>query len=165
MDGSRTRFLKTRNCMDQCSFRSSLAVIRQRYQLPVEAKNTTPCTHHLETLQILPDVGTGTALFLLPSFPSQRVHRISLFYSSRVDYFQASKRQRKRTEFQMFCRQLYHMCLDLIFAPLKEYSTKPKIMKCPDGHFHHVIFGLGPYIADYPEQVWLSGVVSNWCPK
>ncbi|KAH8977242.1 hypothetical protein EDB86DRAFT_3092823 [Lactarius hatsudake] len=41
----------------------------------------------------------------------------------------------------------------------------PKIMKCPDGHFHRTIFGLGPYIADYPEQVYLSGVVSTWCPK
>ncbi|KAF8263940.1 hypothetical protein EI94DRAFT_1703630 [Lactarius quietus] len=28
----------------------------------------------------------------------------------------------------------------------------PKVMKCPDGHFCHVVFGLGPYIADYPEH-------------
>ncbi|KAF8546044.1 hypothetical protein OG21DRAFT_1428003, partial [Imleria badia] len=26
-----------------------------------------------------------------------------------------------------------------------------------------VIFGLGPYIADYPEQVLISCVVQNWC--
>ncbi|KAI9429150.1 hypothetical protein BJY52DRAFT_1353967 [Lactarius psammicola] len=43
--------------------------------------------------------------------------------------------------------------------------TEPRVIKCPDGHFRHTIFGLGPYIADYPEQVWLSGIVSNWCPK
>ncbi|KAF8257099.1 hypothetical protein EI94DRAFT_1774628 [Lactarius quietus] len=24
---------------------------------------------------------------------------------------------------------------------------------------------LGPYIANYPEQIWLTGVVSKWCPK
>jgi hypothetical protein len=42
---------------------------------------------------------------------------------------------------------------------------KPKVIKCPDGHFRRAIFSLGPYIADYPEQVWLTGVVSNWCPK
>ncbi|KAF8263140.1 hypothetical protein EI94DRAFT_1704234 [Lactarius quietus] len=41
----------------------------------------------------------------------------------------------------------------------------PKVMKCPDGHFHQIVIGLGPYIADYPEQVWLSGIVSNWCAK
>ncbi|KAG1887726.1 hypothetical protein F4604DRAFT_1570585, partial [Suillus subluteus] len=28
-----------------------------------------------------------------------------------------------------------------------------------------IIYGLGPYIADYPEQLLLSGVVQNWCPK
>ncbi|KAN0128104.1 hypothetical protein V8E53_014085 [Lactarius tabidus] len=76
-----------------------------------------------------------------------------------------SRRQRKRPEYQIFCRQLYHSCLELVFAPLKPYMTKPKIMKCPDGHFCHVMFSLGPYIADYPEQVWLTGIVSNWCPK
>ena len=26
-------------------------------------------------------------------------------------------------------------------------------------------YGLGPYIADYPKQVLLSGVVQGWCPK
>jgi hypothetical protein len=79
--------------------------------------------------------------------------------------FQASKRQRKRPEYQIFCRQLYHSCLMLVFAPLKSSMTVPKVMTCPDGHFRRTIFGLGPYIADYPEQVWLTGVVSNWCPK
>ncbi|KAH9180800.1 hypothetical protein EDB89DRAFT_1900586 [Lactarius sanguifluus] len=56
-------------------------------------------------------------------------------------------------------------CLELVFAPLKPYMTEPKVMKCPDGHFRRTIFGLGPYIADYPEQVYLSGVISTWCPK
>jgi hypothetical protein len=41
----------------------------------------------------------------------------------------------------------------------------PKVVRCPDGYFRKAIFSLGPYIADYPEQVWLAGVVSNWCPK
>ena len=40
-----------------------------------------------------------------------------------------------------------------------------KVVKCPDGHFRRAIFSLGPYIADYPEQVWLAGTVSDWCPK
>ncbi|KAN0140206.1 hypothetical protein V8E53_002102 [Lactarius tabidus] len=47
----------------------------------------------------------------------------------------------------------------------KPYMTKPKIMKCPEGHFCHMIFGLGLYIANYLEQVWLTGVVSKWCPN
>jgi hypothetical protein len=28
-----------------------------------------------------------------------------------------------------------------------------------------VIYGLGPYIADYPEQALLACIVQNWCPK
>ncbi|KAF8221562.1 hypothetical protein L208DRAFT_1327269, partial [Tricholoma matsutake] len=35
----------------------------------------------------------------------------------------------------------------------------------PDDHFHHAIFSLGPYIANYPEQVWLACIVLNWCPN
>ncbi|KAF8903656.1 hypothetical protein CPB84DRAFT_1845636 [Gymnopilus junonius] len=76
-----------------------------------------------------------------------------------------SKWQRKRPEFQRFCHQLYHQCLALVFEPLKPYMETYKVVKCPDGHFRCAIFGLGPYIADYPEQVWLGGIVSNWCPK
>jgi hypothetical protein len=43
--------------------------------------------------------------------------------------------------------------------------TTPEVIKCPDGHFRRAIYGLGPYIADYPEQVWLTSIVQNWCPK
>jgi Plavaka transposase len=77
----------------------------------------------------------------------------------------ASKRQRKKTAFQKFCRQLYHKCLEVVFSPIKPYMTTPKVVRCPDQHFRRAIFSLGPYIADYPEQVWLSGIVSRWCPK
>ncbi|KAF8262148.1 hypothetical protein EI94DRAFT_1773268 [Lactarius quietus] len=79
---------------------------------------------------------------------------IAFLLSQRVP----SRRQRKRPEFQLFCCQLYHSCLELVFTPLKPYMTEPKVVKCPDGHFHHAIFSLGPYIADYPEQVWLTGI-------
>ena len=41
----------------------------------------------------------------------------------------------------------------------------PQIMKCPDWHFQRVIFSIGPYIADYPEQVLISGIVQNWCGR
>jgi hypothetical protein len=42
---------------------------------------------------------------------------------------------------------------------------QPEIIRCADGHFRKVIWGLGPYIADYPEQVLLACVVYNWCPR
>ena len=36
---------------------------------------------------------------------------------------------------------------------------------CPDGHYRRAVYVLGPYIADYPEQVLLAGVVNGWCVR
>ena len=43
--------------------------------------------------------------------------------------------------------------------------SKPQIVKCADGHYCRAIYGFGPYIADYPEQVLLTCIVQGWCPK
>ena len=43
--------------------------------------------------------------------------------------------------------------------------SEPEVVRCADGLHRRAIYGLGPYIADYPEQVLLSGVVQGWCPK
>lgn len=65
--------------------------------------------------------------------------------------------------YQTFCRQLYHTCLKKVFSILCPSMTQPEIALCPDGYFCWVVFSLGPYIVDYPEQVWLAGIVQNWC--
>ncbi|KAF5361126.1 hypothetical protein D9758_009059 [Tetrapyrgos nigripes] len=76
-----------------------------------------------------------------------------------------TKSQRKKPEYQAFVRQMYHGCLAELFEPLRTGMTTPEVIHCPDGHYRRVVYGIGPYIADYPEQVWLSGVVSGHCPK
>ncbi len=43
--------------------------------------------------------------------------------------------------------------------------TQPEVAKFPDGHFRRIIWGIGPYIADYPEQVLLSCIVQGWCAR
>ena len=43
--------------------------------------------------------------------------------------------------------------------------TVPEVVRFPDGHFRKVIYGLGPYIADYPEQALLACIVQGWCPR
>jgi hypothetical protein len=43
--------------------------------------------------------------------------------------------------------------------------TVPRATRCADGHFRRVIYGLGPYIADYPEQALLACIVQNWRPR
>jgi len=67
--------------------------------------------------------------------------------------------------FRNFKKQLFHTSLEYIFQRLQPYMTEPDIVKCADGHYQKVIYGLGPYIADYPEQVLLAGIVSGWCVK
>ncbi|KAN0094838.1 hypothetical protein V8E55_003125 [Tylopilus felleus] len=67
--------------------------------------------------------------------------------------------------FRKFKKQLFHAAMAKILCSLKPDMTMPQLMKCPDRHLRHVIFGLGPYIADYPEQVLVSGIVQNWCGR
>lgn len=83
-----------------------------------------------------------------------------------TEYFlTAEKHHDESDEFTTFRRQLYHASLERILQTLKPWMTKPRITRCGDGHLRRVIYGLGPYIADYPEQVFLACVVSRWCPK
>ena len=63
-----------------------------------------------------------------------------------------------------FCSQLLHTSLQKILEPVRQYMTAPKIVCCPDSHYCRVIFLLGLYIVDYPEQCLLSNIVQGWCP-
>ncbi|TFY55613.1 hypothetical protein EVJ58_g8134 [Rhodofomes roseus] len=68
-------------------------------------------------------------------------------------------------DFRIFKKQIYHAALAHIFDPLKPHMSTPRVTRCPDGHYRKVIYSLGPFMADYPEQVYLSGVVQGCCPK
>ncbi|KAJ7203848.1 hypothetical protein GGX14DRAFT_698923 [Mycena pura] len=103
-----------------------------------------------------PGVLTGTA---------RRAHGNGVLPVAFLPIPKTSKKHRSKPEYQKFCRQMYHASLALIFEPLKAGMTTPEVARCPDGHFRRMVYGLGPYIADYPEQVWLAGIVQNWCPK
>ena len=61
--------------------------------------------------------------------------------------------------------QLVHTSLARILTPVKVFMEVPEVTKFPDGHFHHAIYSLGPYIADYPEQALLACIVQGWCAK
>ncbi|KAJ3859044.1 hypothetical protein EV359DRAFT_75730 [Lentinula novae-zelandiae] len=65
----------------------------------------------------------------------------------------------------IFKKRLYHSSISAILQSLKPGMTIPVIWKCPDGHFRHVLYELAAFIADYPEQVYLSGIVSGWCGR
>ena len=76
-----------------------------------------------------------------------------------------SQKDGRSTLFRSFRRQLMHESLKIILDPLQEYMSKFDIVKCPDGHYRRAVYVLGPYIADYPEQVILAGVVNGWCVR
>ena len=72
--------------------------------------------------------------------------------------------------FRIFRRQLFHFSLSIILRSLREHMRKYCVMMYPDGHYRRTIyrrtiFRLGPYIADYPEQVILACVLTGWCAK
>src|SRR5258707_12532856 len=77
----------------------------------------------------------------------------------------ANKQYSSNPKFRHFHRQLYHSSLAHILQSLKPGMTKPTVVCCPDRHFQLVIYGLGPLIADYPEQALIACIVQGWCPK
>lgn len=89
---------------------------------------------------------------------------LRLFYCISL-FFLALHADDNDPEFRVFKKQLYHASLVRILWPIKDAMTTPEVALCPDGHFRRVIYSLGPYIADYPEQVLLVGIVQGWCPK
>nr|VWO96384.1 Uncharacterized protein [Ganoderma boninense] len=66
-------------------------------------------------------------------------------------------------KFRKFRRELFHTSLRYIFDSLRTYMTTYDVVLCGDGYYRRVIYGLGPYIADYPEQVLLACTVQGWC--
>lgn len=51
----------------------------------------------------------------------------------------------------------------MILKTLKPFMHEWDVVRCADHHFRRAIYGLGPYIADYPEQTLAAGTVYGWC--
>ena len=77
----------------------------------------------------------------------------------------ADKEEEDSKEFRTFRRQVFHASLNRILQSFKPYMEKPDIVRYTDGYFRRTIYGLGPYIADYPEQVLLACIVQDWCAR
>ena len=106
-------------------------------------------------------------LFLV-FWPFRKVAQFSVASSSAVAHLSiltASREYANDPQFRKFRRQLFHTSLGKILECLRPHMTTPKVTKCGDGHYRRVIYGLGPYIADYPEQALLACIVQGWCPK
>ncbi|KAG2336783.1 hypothetical protein BDR05DRAFT_978706 [Suillus weaverae] len=73
--------------------------------------------------------------------------------------------QAETQDFQNFRCQLFHSSLSFILKNLRPAMMKPEVAQFRDGHYQCVIYGLGPYIVDYEEQVLLACILQNWCAK
>jgi hypothetical protein len=102
-------------------------------------------------------------LFLLHFYPSPKVHSktSALFCLMCVLAINADA---DSAEFREYRRQIFHKSLSQVLSTLRPGMTTPEVVRCPDNHFRRVVYGIGPYIADYPEQILLSCVVQGWCP-
>ncbi|KIJ19523.1 hypothetical protein PAXINDRAFT_8012 [Paxillus involutus ATCC 200175] len=69
------------------------------------------------------------------------------------------------TRFRKFRCQLFHSSVAKILESLKPAMINLEVIHFGDGYYRCVVYGLGPYIADYEEQVLLACIVCGWCPK
>ncbi|KAJ7208199.1 hypothetical protein GGX14DRAFT_365468 [Mycena pura] len=95
----------------------------------------------------------------------RRAHRNAVSVIAFLAIPKTDREHENSLAFRTFRRRLFHASLKAIFEPVKPGMTGWEVMLFPDGHYRRVIFGLGPYIADYPEQVLLACVVQGWCPR
>jgi hypothetical protein len=77
----------------------------------------------------------------------------------------ATKEHNDDIKYRNFRRQLFQHSLAKIFESVKPFMENFDVTHFLDGHYRRTVYGLGPYIADYPEQILLSGVMQNWCPQ
>ncbi|KAF9035695.1 hypothetical protein BDZ89DRAFT_1130310 [Hymenopellis radicata] len=95
----------------------------------------------------------------------RRAHRNGV---TLVAFFAIPKTDREHSdslEFRRFRRQLFHSSISYILQSLKPGMTTLEIVRYADGHYRRTIYGLGPYIGDYPEQVLLACCVQGWCTR
>ncbi|KAI6095236.1 hypothetical protein EDD16DRAFT_1781251 [Pisolithus croceorrhizus] len=95
----------------------------------------------------------------------RRAHRNGVILIAFLAIPHMDKEHASTDAFRRFRRQLFHSSLAYILHDLMPGMTEPIVMRFGDGHYRRVIFGLGPYIADYEEQVLLACIVRGWCVK
>ncbi|KAG6807820.1 hypothetical protein H0H92_006325 [Tricholoma furcatifolium] len=96
----------------------------------------------------------------------RRAHRNGLSLLAFLAIPKTDAEHRDSDEFQQFWRSLFHGALAVILESLRAAMKDPEVVRFGDGHYRRVIYSLGPYIADYPEQVLLACIVQvTWINK
>ena len=161
----RTSLWKMRICMAPCLYQLFSGVIRQSFQWQQATMSFGHCTCLLGMFATESEGLMGMASSSLASCPYLEVSTLLLQSAYCLFGWTAGKQHAGSVEFWNFWQQMFHSSLREILSPLRPGMTEPEVLKCPDGQFQHVVYGIGPYITDYPEQVLLTCIIQNWCPK
>ncbi|KAJ7246229.1 hypothetical protein C8J57DRAFT_1523787 [Mycena rebaudengoi] len=95
----------------------------------------------------------------------RRAHRNAVTLIGFLAIPKTDRENQDTAEFRTFRRNLFHGALREILKTLRPGMTTPEVIRFADGHYRRAIYGLGPYIADYPEQVLLACIVQGWCGR
>ncbi|KAG1894945.1 uncharacterized protein F5891DRAFT_1130746 [Suillus fuscotomentosus] len=95
----------------------------------------------------------------------RRAHHDGLAIIGFLTMPKTTKEHADEPTFRNFRQQLFPSSLSKILSSLKPGMTTPEVAHFGDGHYRQVVYGLGPYIADYEEQVLLTCIVCGQCPK
>ncbi|KAK0237593.1 hypothetical protein EDD85DRAFT_921282 [Armillaria nabsnona] len=95
----------------------------------------------------------------------RRAHRDGVSLLAFLSIPKTDREHHDSPEFRNFHRQLFHGSLHEIFQSLHAGMETPEVIRYGDGHYRRTIFGLGPYIADYPKQALLACIVQEWCAR
>ena len=146
-----------------CLSQSSSVPTKLWSPLPQVNTSTTPFISQLETSTTIFEGHTRMCSFWLDFYQSLKVTGVlSLFLM--LMPMTGSQKDTNTEEFHDFKQHLFHSCLRTILKKLEQCMTKWDIVRCTNNHFCWVIDGIGPYIADYPKQVLVAGIMNSWCP-
>ncbi|KAI5998603.1 hypothetical protein EDD15DRAFT_2386521 [Pisolithus albus] len=95
----------------------------------------------------------------------RRAHRNGVILIAFLAMPKTTREHAGKDSFRKFRRQLFHSSLGRILKSFKPGMAKPEVVPFGDGHYRRVVYGIGPYIADYEEQALLTCIVRNWCPR
>ena len=154
--------------MVPCLYQSFLAAIKQLFLLQWVIPSIGLSMPLLVTFTIMWGMHMALALFLLAFYLSQKVCPVLYLYiefSELILIPSADKAHTHDVDFCQFPQKLFHVSLSYILQSLWPGEITPEVFQCPDGHFQCVIWGIGPYIANYLEQVLLAWIVKNWCAQ
>ncbi|TFK58959.1 hypothetical protein BDN72DRAFT_873109 [Pluteus cervinus] len=138
----------------------------------VDNHGSTLCPIILGSDKTVVSVGTGNTEYY-PLYMSnglihnnvRRAHRGGMTLIAFLAIPKADRDYADADEFRDFRRHIFHGSLREILQSLCAGMDQYELLRYGDGYYRRTIYTLGPYIADYPEQVLLACIVSGWCAK